>query len=412
MTSGTFNTLPLEIYGMTTNVTTPVLYALGTVTTLFHLGTPPPPASRQRRRQGGMSAPQSMRRRARVLRLPTKGPQDTAPLAAAIDRGDIDPATIVAIVGKTEGNGCVNDFTRGYATLALKLLLAERLKCQMAEVEARVAIVMSGGTEGGLSPHLLVFCREPATAAAPGARLAIGVGLTRLFKPEEIGRTAQIAATAEAVAAAMKDAGIATAADVHFVQIKCPLLTKERIEEAERRGAAVATDDTYHSMALSRGASALGIALALNEIDDAPEAAVCRDWSLYSKVASTSAGVELLRNEIVVLGNSSAWAGDLVIDHDVMGDAIDADAARRVLARLRGETIAVLAKAEASPTGEIRGRRHTMLDDSDIHSTRHARALVGGVLAGVIGDTLLYVSGGAEHQGPPGGGPVAIIGKV
>src|SRR4051812_23905124 len=35
MTSGTFNTLPLEIYGMTTNVTTPVLYALGTVTTGF-----------------------------------------------------------------------------------------------------------------------------------------------------------------------------------------------------------------------------------------------------------------------------------------------------------------------------------------------------------------------------------------
>ena len=35
MTSGTYNTLPLEIYGMTTNVTTPVLYALGTVTTVF-----------------------------------------------------------------------------------------------------------------------------------------------------------------------------------------------------------------------------------------------------------------------------------------------------------------------------------------------------------------------------------------
>lgn len=35
MTSGSFNTLPLEIYGMTTNVTTPVLYALGTLTTAF-----------------------------------------------------------------------------------------------------------------------------------------------------------------------------------------------------------------------------------------------------------------------------------------------------------------------------------------------------------------------------------------
>ncbi len=193
-----------------------------------------------------MSTPLSMKRRARVLRLATAGPSDTAPLAYAIDRGEVDPATIVAIVGKTEGNGCVNDFTRGYATLALKLLLVERLKCPMAEVEARVAIVMSGGTEGGLSPHLLVFCREPTTAAASRPRLAIGVGLTRPFKPEEIGRAAQIAATAEAVAAAMEDAGIASAVDVHFVQIKCPLLTKERIEEAERRGAIVATDDTYH----------------------------------------------------------------------------------------------------------------------------------------------------------------------
>jgi putative spermidine/putrescine transport system permease protein len=35
LTMGSANSLPLEIYGMTTNVTTPVLYALGTVTTVF-----------------------------------------------------------------------------------------------------------------------------------------------------------------------------------------------------------------------------------------------------------------------------------------------------------------------------------------------------------------------------------------
>jgi cyanuric acid amidohydrolase len=354
-----------------------------------------------------------MARRTRVLRLATASPQDTTPLAAAIDKGTVDPATIVAIIGKTEGNGCVNDFTRGYATLALKLLLADRLKTPLAEIEKKVAIVMSGGTEGGLSPHLLIFCREESDAAPSSApRLAIGVGLTRAFRPEEIGRAGQIEETAAAVALAMRDAGIASPADVHFVQIKCPLLTKERIEEAGRRGHKTATEDTYHSMAVSRGASALGVALALGEIKDAPEAAVCKDWSLYSGVASTSAGVELLRNEIVVLGNAPGWGGDLVIGHEVMTDAIDADAARRVLSTLGGETVAVLAKAEAAPAGEIRGRRHTMLDDSDIHSTRHARALVGGVLAGVIGDTMLYVSGGAEHQGPPGGGPVAIIARV
>lgn len=37
MAAGVENTLPLEIYGMTTNVTTPVLYALGTLTTAFSL---------------------------------------------------------------------------------------------------------------------------------------------------------------------------------------------------------------------------------------------------------------------------------------------------------------------------------------------------------------------------------------
>jgi putative spermidine/putrescine transport system permease protein len=33
LTAGSSNTLPLEIIGMTTNITTPVLYALGTLTT-------------------------------------------------------------------------------------------------------------------------------------------------------------------------------------------------------------------------------------------------------------------------------------------------------------------------------------------------------------------------------------------
>lgn len=35
LAAGSYNTLPLEIFGMTTNVTTPVIYALGTLTTLF-----------------------------------------------------------------------------------------------------------------------------------------------------------------------------------------------------------------------------------------------------------------------------------------------------------------------------------------------------------------------------------------
>jgi cyanuric acid amidohydrolase len=75
----------------------------------------------------------------------------------------------------------------------------------------------------------------------------------------------------------------------------------------------------------------------------------------------------------------------------------------------RGRIMAVLAKAEAAQSGRVRGLRHAMLDDSDISSTRHARAFTGGALAGLFGFTDLFISGGAEHQGPDGGGPVAII---
>lgn len=75
----------------------------------------------------------------------------------------------------------------------------------------------------------------------------------------------------------------------------------------------------------------------------------------------------------------------------------------------RKKIINILAKAEASPDGYVRGRRNTMLTDSDINHTRHARAVVNGVIASIVGDPMVYVSGGAEHQGPAGGGPVAVI---
>jgi len=46
-----------------------------------------------------------------------------------------------------------------------------------------------------------------------------------------------------------------------------------------------------------------------------------------------------------------------------------------------------------------------MLDDTDINAQRHIR----GAVAGAIGDSRIFVSGGAEHQGPDGGGLIAVI---
>jgi cyanuric acid amidohydrolase len=361
-----------------------------------------------------------------IFRIQMRGPGDISGLQALVRDGRIDPRDIVAILGKTEGNGGVNDFTREYASKTFAAALAEYLDCTREEVEARVALVMSGGTEGVLSPHATVFVRR-AVAHKQGSekRLAIGVAHTRNFLPEELGGQAQIAETAQAVQAAMRDAGIDDVADVHFVQIKCPLLTAERVEEARQRGQATITGDSYASMAYSRGASALGVALGLGEIDEAAARAgsVLSDWRHYSAVASTSAGVELFCNAVVVMGNSALAAGDNIIGHAVMRDAIDLhgvleafysvgfDAASVLTDEVSRRVLNVFAKAEPSPEGLIRGLRHTMLDDSDINCTRHARAAVGGLIASVAGCGAIYVSGGAEHQGPPGGGPIAVIAK-
>jgi cyanuric acid amidohydrolase len=362
-----------------------------------------------------------------TFRIAMAGPADITGLLGLIESGTLDPRHIVAILVKTEGNGGVNDFTREYSCAALAAALAPRLRLTPAEVEHRIAMVVSGGTEGVLSPHATIFARVPAPASVDRRpdrkRLAIGIAATRDFLPHEIGRGAQIEATTAAVEAAMRDAGIGRIEDVHWVQVKCPLLTAERVQAARRAGHEPVTENAYKSMAYSRGASALGIAVAMGEIK-APVAddVVLQDWSQCSGVASASAGIELKNNIVIVLGNSAEVVGDCVIAHAVMKDAIDAAAVSGALRQVEvladavpldpSRIVNVLAKADPSPDGMLRGWRHTMLDDTDISATRHARAAVGGVVAGVTGCPAVFVSGGAEHQGPPGGGPVAVIVRI
>lgn len=376
-----------------------------------------------------MSATQTIAQRNQqvgVHVVPCRGPGDLQGVQALVDSGAIVPSEIVAVMGKTEGNGCVNDHTREYASSAWCHFLALHLGCAPDQVEQRVALVMSGGCEGVISPHFTVFTRRwlDAPRAAHGPRrLVIGTAHTPAFQPEELGREAQIQATAQAVRRAMDEAGIVRDADVHFVQIKCPLITSEGVQQALARGREPVTRDTYESMAYSRGASALGVAQALGECpaERAHDGAVLHDGSCHSSRASVSAGIELSHNVVIVLGEAVGAASPYRITHTTMRDAVDAASVRDMLreayvlnpdaddAVQPGRLVTLLAKAEASPDGQVRGLRHTMLNDSDIHATRHARAVVGGVLASLVGQTALYVSGGAEHQGPPGGGPVAAI---
>jgi cyanuric acid amidohydrolase len=308
------------------------------------------------------------------------------------------------------------------------LMLASHLGQPPELLLRTIPCILSGGTEGVLSPHYVVFCRrEQADVSADQgsgeASLAIGLAFSDVLPPEHVGRMPQIMQVAQSVRQAMQAAQINNPHDVHFVQVKCPCITVARAQEAQSRGQSVVAGDPNRAMAFSRAAGALGVALALGELD-APaisEADLLTDMSLYSDRASISSGVEVNCCEVIVLGNSKAWRGPYRIAHRPMADALDIGAVYAVLAdlglpsapQLHAQALqrvaGVFVKSEPDRRGKVRANRHTMLDDTDINAQRHIRAALGGMVASVMGDGRIFVSGGAEHQGPDGGGLIAVI---
>jgi ring-opening amidohydrolase-like protein len=355
-----------------------------------------------------------------VVKVEIKSVSDASGLADYIKQGRFKADEVVAVIGKTEGNGGVNDFTRILSDQAFRAVLMQHGTRSEAEVRA-IPMVWSGGCDGVITPHATVFARTSATGPADEKRLVIGTALSPQILPEDIGRPAMVEKVAEGVRLAMRDAGITDPRDVHYVQTKTPLLTIDSIRDAHSRGHDVACD-LHESMGVSNGTTGLGIAVALGEIEMPAASAICRDLDLYSSVASCSSGVELDRAQIVLLGNKAGAGGRYRIGHSVMKDALDVDGIYEAIrdaglalperarpADLGGKLVNCFMKCEADNSGRLRGRRQIMLDDSDVHHHRHAKAAVGGVAAAAIGDPAVFVSVDAMHQGPHGGGPVIAI---
>jgi len=356
-----------------------------------------------------------------VAKVELKNVQDASGMEAAIKKGQFSADEVIAVIGKTEGNGGVNDFTRILADQAFRAVLKKLGKRSDAEI-AKIPMVWSGGCDGVITPHATVFARNGKTGPASKSRLVIGTAMSAEILPEDIGRPAMVEKVADGVRTAMRDAGISDPADVHYVQTKTPLLTVDSVLDAHQRGKAVACE-VHDSMGVSNGTTGLGIAVGLGEIKMPKADEICRNLDLYSSVASCSSGVELTQAQIVLLGNKTGAGGRYRIGHAVMKDALDIDGIydsirsagldlpeRPRAEDLKGRVVNCFMKCEADRTGKLRGRRQIMLDDSDVPWHRHAKAAVGGVAATAIGDPAVFVSVDAMHQGPQGGGPcIAII---
>src|SRR6516225_1741892 len=154
-----------------------------------------------------------------VAKIELKTVQDASGLDACIARGQFGADEVIAVIGKTEGNGGVNDFTRILADQAFRRTLQRHGKRGEAEI-ATIPMVWSGGCDGVITPHATVFARNGKTGPASKSRLAIGTAMSAELLPEDIGRPAMVEKVALAVKAAMRDAAIDDPKDVHYVQTK------------------------------------------------------------------------------------------------------------------------------------------------------------------------------------------------
>jgi cyanuric acid amidohydrolase len=355
----------------------------------------------------GASAPARPVHEAMVHTVPMASPSDVSAVAQLIDLHELDPRHVVALIAQTEGDG----HARGYAALSLRLLFAERLGLTPAEVETRIPMLMIGGTAGLMSPHVTLFVKRPA-AAVPGGppRLAIGVASTRELQPQELGTRTQALLVAQAVREAMHDAGLEHAEQVACVEMKCPQST-------------LASTTPAHS----RGASALGAAIALGEVmaDEVSDGAIGRRADLCTERGSASSGQEQTAVRVVMLGQVAGAPGDFVVGRGVMAHALDlagAQAAFRAagLALKDGMVVpdhlariaAVFVNAGADALPDCLGRRHTLHTDLlSAHAGHVAKAVAHASVAGIAQDTLLLANAGAEHQGRPGSNLLCVVAR-
>jgi ring-opening amidohydrolase-like protein len=357
-----------------------------------------------------------------VVKLELASPQDVSGLEACFRSGRFSADSVVALIGKTEGNGGVNDFSRALADRSFRRALRKTGTRSREEIAA-IPMVWSGGCDGVISPHATIFARSGDGDAGHSdkSRLTIGAAISAEILPEDIGRHAMVEKIADAVRDAMRDAGITEARDIHYVQTKTPLLTVDSAADAIRRGKSVACK-VQESSSISNGTSALGVAVGMGEIAMPCDEQICRDLELYSSVASCSSGVEFTRAQIVVLGNRNGVGGRYRIGHALMADMLDMDGVYGAIRNaglelgaharaedLGGRLVALFIKCEPNRSAKLRGHRQVMFNDSDVPYYRHAKAAVGGAVTVAVGDPAVFISVDAMHSGPHGSGPVAAI---
>jgi cyanuric acid amidohydrolase len=321
------------------------------------------------------------------------GPGDVRALRAWLGGLSKDAISKLVILGKTEGPATPDDFSRDVAQAATDSAVA----AMGSDLLSRTWRLFSTGCEGIASPVMVMMAELTDAQDPPSPRgLAVGIARSKPLPPHARCGLEHIDTAASMVQAAMDDAGLQRD-QVALVLIKSPILVPGSVPV-----------DTQHarrhagSTGSSRGAAALGAAIALGEVDRSALSAdpVGRDDAFATRVMAVS-GIENESTEVVVLGERPGgdprWG---IVSHTLTG-WLDTEAISRI--RLVSEAPELIFfKAGIAPDGRLGGRRTTVLT-SDLSPDKQLRAAASGFVTAHFGNVATFISGGTEHQAPPGG---------
>lgn len=348
-------------------------------------------------------------------------PDDLSGVLPALESRGLSVKNVQAVMCMTEGDG----LARGFCELAFAAFFSDHLGIRREEVPRTIPMIMIGGCSGLVSPYAALFVEDPGLkpGEGQGAGFIASIGVTEKIRPAQFGRLQMAETVAAKIRELMNLADIGPE-DVHCVQVKAPWLTRAELLRAQESGVTVATLDEGRAGVLARCAGAMGVALAMGELkrEDLTDETLGRDYHLFSEAASASAGTEREDVAIMVLGNSRRSGSPCRIGHAVLRDGADLEGVYRALASAGLEATDPLPVTDSNPVEHVflksavemssacRGRRHVMNSDYlGPYSWLIAKATVHTLVTSVVGDPMMQVSGGGEHQGMPGGGALAVV---
>jgi cyanuric acid amidohydrolase len=342
---------------------------------------------------------------ASVIRCHLDFPGDCKHLDRIISAEQIPFHAIKAFLSKVNGSGTPNDFSRQWAERNFVSYLQDKYGKKRGDIEKQIMFITSSGCEGLVTPKGFLFYEAENKEGGKFENqdgLVIGISETRTIVNDEIGTIDHVKLVGNAVKEAASAANISSSDEVGLVFVKSPIIRGDTDNFTKIGG----------SIPRTRAASALGVGLALGEIGEQSLTAeiIATNLDIFSRKAFTFSGNEIQNCRVILLGNTPSGNSKMYIKSGVIHDLLDVEGVKEILldSDTHDRRLGFFAKVSVHPSGIVRGKRVALVD-SDLPAGREIRAAASGFFAALLQSTENFISAGAEHQGPAGGGVVGAI---